>query len=317
MAPEGDKTVHTSTFLKSLVAIGMAAGIGLTLAAPAGAARPQTAPSASAGSRAATCSGTFHSPGVLAGTYQHGVVVSGYCVVDGGAAVVLGNLTVAPNSALNATFALNDVSGSGTSSLGVFGDIDVLGGAALVMGCEPNFNPCSDDPNAATGGTLSGHDAVFGSVNASGATGVILHASSIVGSVDEVGGGGGVNCAPPKGIFKKMGSPAFSDYEDNTIGGDLSIVGLQSCWLGALRNQVGGSIMDQDGTFADPDASEVNSNVVQGDMVCLGNSPVVQFGDSMGSPNQVAGNAKGECSFRAEQPDPAPTGPLTHISVKV
>ncbi len=114
-----------------------------------------------------------------------------------------------------------------------------------------------------------------------------------------------------------MQSPAFSDYEDNAIGGDLNIVGLQSCWLGALRNRVSGSVLDANGTFADPDASEVNSNFVQDNMVCLGNSPSVQFGDSMGTPNRVAGDARGECSFHAKQPNPAPNGPLTHISRKV
>jgi hypothetical protein len=315
--------VHSSRFAKSLIAIGMATGIGLAFAAPSGAATPGGGSSRTlinppaGGSRTATCAGTLRSPGVLAGTYQHGVVVSGYCVVDGGPAIVFGNLTVAPNSALNATFALNDVSGMGTSSLSVFGDLDVSGGAVLAMGCEPNFSPCSDDPNAGTGGTLTGSNAVFGNLNEAAPQGVIVHASAIVGSVNESGGGGGVTCAPPaKGVFKLMGSPAYSDYEDNAIGGDLSIVGLQSCWLGALRNRVAGSILDANGTFADPDASEVNTNFVQGNMVCLGNSPAVQFGDSEGSPNQVAGDARGECSFHAMQPNPAPSGPLTHISVK-
>ncbi len=312
-----------SNIAKSLAAIGMATGIGFTLAAPAGAAATgqpsRSVLSGSAGgSRAATCSGTLHSPGVLAGTYQHGVVVSGYCVVDGGAAIVFGNLTVAPNSALNATFALNDVSGMGTSSLAVFGDVDVSGGAVLAMGCEPNFSPCSDDPNSGTGGTLTGSNVVFGSIDESAPQGVIVHASTIVGSVNESGGGGGLTCAPPaKGVFALMGSPAYSDYEDNAIGGDLNIVGLQTCWLGALRNRVAGSVMDANGTFADPDASEVVSNFVQGNMVCLGNSPAVQFGDSFGTPNQVAGDARGECSFHAKQPDPAPNGKLTHISVNV
>jgi hypothetical protein len=314
--------VQSSRIVKSLVAIGMATGIGLTLAAPAGAAKSggpsSIAPGSAGGSRTATCSGSLHSPGLLAGTYRHGVVVSGYCVVDGGAAIVLGDLTVAPGSALNATFALNDVSGTGTSSLDVFGDVDVSGGAVLAMGCEPNFSPCSDDPNAGTGGTLTGNNAVFGNLDESAPQGVIVHRSTVVGSVNESGGGGGVTCAPPaKGVFALMQSPAYSDYEDNAIGGDLNIVGLQSCWLGALRNRVAGSVLDANGTFADPDASEVNSNFVQGNMVCLGNSPSVQFGDSMGTPNRVAGDARGECSFHAEQPNPAPNGPLTHISRKV
>jgi hypothetical protein len=309
--------VRASTFVKSLIAIAMAGGIGLTLAAPAGAAAHQTGSSAIPGSGAATCTGTLRSPGLLAGTYRNGVVVSGYCVVDGGPAIVYRDLTLQPKSALNATFALNDVSGQGASSLSVFGNVNVLEGATLVMGCEPNFQPCSDDPNAGSGGTLSGHNAVFGSINSSSPLAIIVHASSVVGSVNEFAGGGGVTCAPPShGVFHLMQSPVFSDYEDNAIGGDLNIIGLQSCWLGALRNRVAGSVMDSDSTFADPDANEVNSNFVQGNIVCRGNSPVAQFGDSMGVANRVAGGARGECSFNAKQPDPAPNGPLKHISVR-
>ena len=95
-----------------------------------------------------TCTGTFSAPGLLAGKYKGNVVVTGVCVVNGGAAVVKGNLILAPGSALNATFALNDVTGSGTSSLTVKGDIKVGPGALLAMGCEPNETPCTDNPNA-------------------------------------------------------------------------------------------------------------------------------------------------------------------------
>ena len=70
-----------------------------------------------------TCSGTVASPGVLAGIHRGNVVVTGVCAVNGGAAVIKGNLILAPGAALNATFALNDVAGSGTSSLAVFGNV--------------------------------------------------------------------------------------------------------------------------------------------------------------------------------------------------
>lgn len=63
--------------------------------------------------RPSTCTGTFKTPGVLAGKYKGGVVVTGVCAVNGGAAVVQGDLILAPGSALNATFALNDVAGTG------------------------------------------------------------------------------------------------------------------------------------------------------------------------------------------------------------
>jgi hypothetical protein len=323
-----------------LCVVGLLSGIGVVAATPVGA-----SPAGGGGSfghwpghggpwhspqgwnpfpRPSVCSGTLADPGVLAGTYRSGVIVEGGCLVNAGAATVYGNLTITPGSALNATFALNDVSGSGTSSLTVYGDVNVQSGAVLGMGCEPNFSPCSDDPNAGTGGTLTGSNHVYGSINALGALGLIVHASTIGGSVTQLGGGGGVNCnVPTSGLFSLLQSPVFSDYEDNTVGGDLLIGGLQTCWLGGLRNDVRGSVVDAKNTFADPDADEVVSNTVHGTMACFANSPAVQFGDSFGTSNQVGGWALGECGFGAQQPNPAaneppygmppyyPAGPLT------
>jgi hypothetical protein len=271
----------------------------------------------------ATCTGTLNAPGVLAGTYRSSVVVNGVCAVDGGAATILGNLTLSPGSALNATFALNDLpGGSGTSSLTVYGSVTVLNGAVLAMGCEANFSPCSDDPAAATGGTLTGSNHVFGSLNSWSPLGVIVHTSTINGNVTEVGGGGGLSCNPPTtGIFSLLQSPVFSDYEDNSVGGYVAVAGVQTCWMGMLRNTVQGSIYDLFNTFGDPDANEVLSNTVQQNMWCYGNNPQVQYGDAGGVPNQVAGRAVGECGFGVLQPNPAPTptspaGPLAPISVK-
>src|SRR5215472_17211340 len=63
--------------------------------------------------RVVICHGTLNKPGVLAGTYRRDVVVVGVCFVNGGAAVIRGDLFLAPGSALNATFAKNDVAGTG------------------------------------------------------------------------------------------------------------------------------------------------------------------------------------------------------------
>jgi hypothetical protein len=253
-----------------------------------------------------TCTGTFTAPGVLAGKYKGDVVVSGVCVVNGGAAVVKGDLILAPGSALNATFS------SGTASLTVKGDIKVGPGALLAMGCEPNFSPCTDDP------TLTGQNKVFGNVTAFRAVGVLLHASTIKGSVSVFGGGGGASCNPPfPGAFADIGSPPFTDAEDNSIGGNLTMIGLKSCWLGALRNSVRGSVFVAGNTMADPDAMEILANHIRGSIACFNNSPAVQYGDSGSSPNQVKRHAFGECAFNVRQPNPSPGGPLTPISVKI
>jgi hypothetical protein len=270
------------------------------------------------GHHSSTCTGTFNAPGVLAGKFKGDVVVTGVCVVNGGAAVIKGDLILAPGSALNATFALNDVAGTGTSSLTVKGDVKVGRGALLAMGCEPNFSPCTDDPNAGTGGTLTGQNKVFGSVRAFQAVGVLLHASTIKGSVSVLGGGGVESCNPPfPGVFADLGSPPFTDAEDNSIGGNLTMAGLHSCWLGALRNSVRGSVLVAGNSMADPDAMEILANLVRGSIACFKNSPAVQYGDSAGSPNQVKRHAFGECGFNVRQPNPAPNGPPSPISVKV
>ena len=99
-----------------------------------------------------TCTGTLATPGLLAGRYRGTVIVKGYCIVDGGPTHIDGNLVLRPGSAVNATYARNDVSGSGKSRLWVKDNVKVYKGATLLMGCEPKYAPCTDDPNAATGG---------------------------------------------------------------------------------------------------------------------------------------------------------------------
>lgn len=281
-----------------------------------------------ANSKPAVCSGTLAAPGILAGTYNNGAVVQGVCYVAGGPAIVKGDLTISQGSALAAFFALNDVTGVGTSSLTVTGDVNVLSGGSFIGGCEPIYFPCADDANAAAGGpgTLTSSDLIYGNVNELLPLGVLLHASSVAGSISELGGGGGESCALT-GIFGEFYNPPYSDYEDNTIGGSLSIIGMQSCWYGALRDQVKGSVNNLLNMMGDPDANEVVSNTVYGNMICLGNNPKDQFGDSLGVSNKVGGLAVGECAFNALQPNPATLpyvgypgpvpGPLEPISVRL
>jgi hypothetical protein len=241
---------------------------------------------------------------VLAGIYRGVVLIVGVCNVNGGRAVIRGDLILTPGSVLNATFALNDVAKKGMSSLSVHGDVQVGAGATLAMGCE--------------GGTLTGSNRVSGNIVALGALGVILHASKIRGSVIIIGGGGGETCAiPPKGIFNLLKSPVFSDAEDNRISGDLTIAWLRTCWMGALRNRVRGSLFNAFNKMADPDANEVLANVIRGSIACIGNTPAAQYGDSMSSPNKVRHKAFGECAFNVKKPNPAPNGPLEPISIKI
>lgn len=241
-----------------------------------------------------TCSGDFSnvpsSLGTLVGTYAGNVQVSGACAVDAGAAVVNGNLTLLPGSTLVAAFA--------SGSLTVKGNLLVQNGATLIVGCNPVSFPCIDDP----GGTSQ--ESVWGNLIANQPLGLVVHNTTINGNAIESGGGGGVSCDSTPGVFGLFGSPAYIDNEDSTINGNLVISGVQTCWLGSLRDTVGGNLIDTNNTMADPDAGEVVNNSVHGNLICLGNSPAVQFGDSGAAPNQVHGNAIGQCGFNAYSPDP-------------
>jgi hypothetical protein len=272
-----------------------------------------SAASASETAAAHTCSGTAKAPGVLTGLWRRNVIVKGVCEVNAGRAVVKGNLTVDPGGALLAIFARNDKTHKGWSSLSVRKNLVVDKGAALALGCEPAYFACVDD--SAKPPTLTSRGFIGGSLVATRALGVVVHVTSIRGSVKEQGGGGGLSCTP-KGIFKLFKSPVYSDYEDVAVGRNLSITGLHSCWLGALRDSVHGGLTANGNKMADPDANEINWNTVNRSMTCRNNSPAVQYGDSGGSPNVVNGKASGQCRFGRLIPNPPPSGPLEPISIR-
>jgi hypothetical protein len=257
-----------------------------------------------------TCSGTFGNPGILAGTHSS-VLVKGACfVASGQPAVVRHNLTILAGGALNAAF--------GGSDLKVEGNIAVRAGGILVLGCEPFAFTCFNDPDQQNGGTLSTHDTVGGNLVAKGALMVLAHNNKIEGNITQTGGGGGVNCSTfPLG---PNGPPAYTGYEDNTVGGKISITGLQSCWLGVIRNKVDGSVNIINDQLADPDAIEINNNHIEDNLNCHGNSFVwdsaeASFGPSLWprtqTPNTVGGERTGQCDILqnpAQQGDPP--GPL-------
>ncbi len=275
------------------------------------------------------CSGTAGAPGTLAGTYP-AVAIHGVCAVNAGPALVRGDLTVDGGGALLAIFALNDHSGHGHSGLTVRGNLIVQRGATLALGCEakvvPVFGradavfPCADDPHHERP-ALSSHSVVGGRLIARNSLGVLVHNSTIADGVTQTGGGGGVNCRA-KGIFSRFRSPVYSDYEDNRIGGDLTVSGLRSCWFGALRNQVRGSLIATADVMANQAAMEVATNAVRSNLTCRADRPAVQFGDGDGDPNRVGRQASGQCAFGVMLRSPAPQAHLRvavtrqHIAVR-
>ena len=274
------------------------------------------------------------------GTYDS-MVITGVCSMPAGTIVVRGDLTVAPGALLDAVTPGDPTTAPAVpATVIVGGNVSVGRGAVLFLGCSPNIS-C---PMAVT------DDRIGGSLNARGALGVVVHSTTIGGDFSLFGGGGGVvggaasgacdgnpAAVPPvpapipalwaadpslaNGEGPGMPLPVYSDVEDNVISGDLNILGLQSCWVGALRNQVGGSANFSGNVMGDPDAMELENNLVKVDLTCLANVPAVQFGDGGAAPNIVGGFAMGECGFGVKALNPAAeamqgAGVSEHVSVR-
>jgi hypothetical protein len=246
-------------------------------------------------------------PGVLKGTFPHGVVVKGVCEVNNGPADVIGTLTVTDGSVLGASF------GAHSSSLTVAGDLVVDKQATVFLGCEANPDgACVDEPNPSNP-TLTSHGSVSGNIIEHSALAVIVHNSSIGKGVAQTGGGGGLSCAPRKhGIFAKIKSPAFSVYEDSEIGNSLKISGLHTCFLSIARVTIGGNTTINSNETGDPDAIEVLANEIGNNLSCKGNShpngapsdalPIWDSADKsrhlyprVSEPNTVGGKRSGQC----------------------
>lgn len=296
----------SGTTRRLMTGLGLGSLVAALVAAPSMAASAGTAASQ-------TCTGTATAPGVLTGTYSGNVTVHGVCAVNAGPAVITGNLTIAPGGAVLAVFAHNDQTHKGFSSLTVNKNVVVKGGAALALGCEAKAFACADDSGKTP--TLNSRGTIGGSLLATNALGVLVHNSSISGAVSQQGGGGGLSCTP-KGIFTLFKSPVYSDYEDNVIGDSVIVSGLHSCWFGALRDSVHGSMMITSNKMADPDANELGANYVNRSLTCQGNSPAIQYGDSLSTPTVVNRTATGQCNFRRQVPNPPPNGPLMPIAVR-
>jgi hypothetical protein len=258
-----------------------------------------------------TCSGTSTTPGSLAGGTYSTVTVSGVCGVNAGQVTVTGDVNVSSGGALIAAYA-NNSSGPGTSGITVDGNMNVASGATLLLGCEASEFACVDDPNQSAP-TLNSADTVQGSIVSTAALGVVVHNTTVGADVIQTGGGGGPSCTP-SGIFSLFMSPVYSTYEDMTVSGNLRVTGLTSCWFGAIRDKIGGSLTYAGNNLTDPDASENLTNQIGGNLLCTNDVPAVQYGDSGASPNVVGGFATGQCAFGVKQPSPAPSGTLMPIS---
>ncbi len=211
--------------------------------------------------------------------HYHNLRIWGNRYVPAGATLrVRGNLSIARGSCLDA-FTL------GTVQVGR--NVLVHRDAILALGCTPG----SIGPGPPCNGETT-NDVVGGSVIANRALTMYLDGDTIWGNVISIGGGPG---------------PVLNPYvnfpiKDNVIHGNVFVFGWQGAWFGFIRNtayrnvvlirNVGVTI----GDLGTPDSTEVVTNKIGGNLVCLGNKPPAQVGDSGGTPNTVAGRKIGQCA---------------------
>jgi hypothetical protein len=275
------------------------------------------------------CTGTLHKPGVLKGNYPHGVVVKGACAVKAGKARVIGTVTVTKGSVLAAAY------GRHHASLTVIGNLLVDRGATVVLGCKVNPNgsgfACIDDPNPKHP-TLTSHATISGNIVARSPLAVIVHNSSIAGNINQSGGGGGLSCAPAKtGPFALFKSPVYSDYEDSSVRGSVTISNVSSCWLGLVRDGIRKSLTVTGNQMGDPDAIEILANHIRNNLACRrnghpasasppGDQPVWDSADlptnppgvlypRIAQPNTVGGKRSGQCVLASPATQGGPLGP--------
>ena len=259
---------------------------------------------------------------VPAGSYR-AMVITGICYMPAGNVNIWGNLTVAPGALLDAVSPGDPTTGTSAvpATVSVGGNVTVGKGAVLLLGCSPNISCGPPNPGIS-------FDSVRGDITAYGAQAVVVHSVAISGSVSLQGGGGGAaaqtcNAQPPPPTTIPVpvqvpipnlepwsedanldATPVYSDFEDTSIGGNYTVTNLTSCWLGSLRNQIGGEAFFVGNMMGDPDAMEIGNNLIGGNLACFGNSPAPQFGDGA-APDLVAGRGIGQCGFHLVLQNPA------------
>lgn len=212
--------------------------------------------------------GTSATP--IAGTFNGNLTITGQRVVEPGQSLTVnGNLRIAPGACLQAFNVPVTVRGNAT----------VGTGGILGLGYAPEP---SSAPYAFT---------IGGNVVANQSGSLFLDGGTIRGNLVSNGGG----------------RPYLNfSVKDNTIGGNVVMQGWHGLWIGLIRNHVGGNVIfsrniaDDLSQLPGSDSSEVVTNDIRGNLICLANTPAVQLGDSGGSQNTVGGNAIGECAALAE-----------------
>jgi hypothetical protein len=124
-------------------------------------------------------------------------------------------------------------------------------------------------------------------VHATDPASVQIHFATINGGIDINGG---------SGAFGGPFDITWNAIEDNVIHGGVSVVGYDGFWFGFIRNTVSGTVEMRNNVLQDPDGNEYVTNTIRGSLLCSGNSPAPQVGDSQGGSNHVTGRKAGQCA---------------------
>ena len=214
---------------------------------------------------------TCHGGKIRAGTYRS-LTIAGNCTLAAkGTAHVRGNVVVRGHGFLNTLT---------TGTFNVDGNLTVQNDGIAGLGCNDEVG-CPTESNDHIGGNLSAH----------GAWAVVIEQEHVGGNVTIVGGGRSMDCSST-GL---VGGPFFATVHDSTVGGNVVVRRVHTCWFGLIRTTVGGNVQVIGNRFGDPDANEIITNTIAGNLSCFNNVPAAQIGDSGGLPNVVGGQKRGEC----------------------
>jgi hypothetical protein len=214
-----------------------------------------------------TCRGAT----LKAGTYRS-LHVTGVCTLTS-----KGTVTVRHDVVVGHHGMLNTLT---PGTFNVRGDVLVREHGVAGLGCNDEVG-CAVESNNHIGGDLIGI----------GARAVVVEQEHVGGNIRIIGGGGSENC----NSAALFGGPFFSTVHDSTVGGNVVVRRVHSCWIGLIRTTVGGTARLIGNRFGDPDAMEIVTNTIAGNLACFNNVPQAQVGDSGGAPNVVGGQKRGEC----------------------
>jgi len=213
---------------------------------------------------------------VPSGNYAS-ITVTGACDVPADAVIsVVGNVNVAAGAVLDAQ--------SAPSTITVGRNVTGAPGSLVGLGCQPptytgnTAHECTVEPDGHSTITVNGN------VTGTDAVAVPLNGITVKGNVTLSGGGSEI----PWSI------------KNNTIGGNLTVSGQTTDWLGVLFNRIGrnATLTNIAVTDVHPGAPGVYivRNTIGSNLTCTGLTPGVSGGFVPGSVNVVGRNATGQCA---------------------